>query len=142
MHREAADIAFHFGLDLASGPDICVRAVLVNGRFYVVPDYIRDEWLDRITVIVDAKGVHWCWTGWNNGEGHGKARIDGRVQYVYRHLVEQKIGRPLLKGEVVDHVCERKPCITLEHLDPCTTGTNTSRGPGAFTQYRSPEDYI
>lgn len=108
----------------------------VTGQNYPVPDYIPHEWLDRIKVMADDKGVHWLWTGWNNGEGHGKVRVNGKAKYTHREIWERVTGTKLLRSQYVDHKCEHKPCLTFEHLEPVLPGVNTQRGPGRHTQYK------
>ena len=102
----------------------------------VIPDYIPARWHDRIEVVEDERGLHYLWTGWCNGKGHAKARVDGKIVYVYRWLVEKLLGRKLDRWEYVDHLCERKACLNLDHLEPVTPEINTARGPGRHTQFK------
>ncbi len=104
-----------------------------------VPAYIPDRWLSRLSCVIDHKGTHWLMGGWNNGVGHAKARMLGKVVYCYRWVYEQVKGVKLGRLNWVDHKCERKPCINLEHLEAVTPGVNTYRGPGRFTQFKPAE---
>lgn len=104
-----------------------------------LPSYIPREWWDRVEVVVDERGVHYCWTGWNNGEGHGKAKVDGRTVYTHREIYERCSGVKLGRFDFVDHGCERKPCMNFDHLEAVPPAVNTARGPGRHTQYRAEE---
>lgn len=101
-----------------------------------LPDYIPAAWRNRVKIFVDDRGVHYLWTGWNNGEGHGKVRVAGKMRYTHREIVERVTGRKLSRWDYVDHKCELKPCLNFDCLDPTTPGENTARGPGRHTQYR------
>ena len=106
-----------------------------------LPDYIPREWHDRIRVVLDEKGVHYLWTGWNNGEGHGKVSVDGKAQYTHRIICSRVQGRPLSKGEVVDHNCRHRPCLNGDHLEPVTVSVNTNRGNGIYYQFKRSHEY-
>lgn len=116
------------------------------GIWYLIPDYIPDGWVNRLRLEVEKYNgrVHWHWTGWNNGEGHGKFKQGGKTKYVHRDVVERVDGVKLTRWQYVDHkveVCGRKSCMVRDHLEPVPPGVNTARGPGAATQYRPPADY-
>lgn len=118
------------------GGDKATAFAFVAGRVHIVPYYIPQHWWDRLYVVADDKGIHWCMNGWNNGEGHAKARMGGKIVYCYRWVVEKMTGRALARHDHVDHRCERKLCITYEHLEPVTPGENTARGPGRLHQFK------
>lgn len=107
----------------------------------LLPDYIPREWADRITILEDERGRHYLWTGWNNGEGHGKVRIDGKACYTHRIIVERVRGVVLGTLDYVDHKCERKACLNYDHLEPVTPGENVARGPGRHWQYKKRDYY-
>lgn len=114
-----------------------IPAVIAEcGTICVIPDYVPLRWRVRLYAFIDEKGTHICMGGWNNGEGHAKARMNGKATYCYRWVVEHMTGRKLHRLEHVDHLCEHKPCIVYEHLEPVSPGVNTSRGPGRHTQYK------
>lgn len=106
-----------------------------------LPDYIPPEWGDRIYVVQDDRGTHYVWVGWNNGEGHGKVRIAGNVQYTHRFIYERVNGVKLTRFDYVDHKCEHKGCINADHLEAVPPGVNTYRGPGRFNQFRTRDEY-
>lgn len=133
------------GIDLAKGNDLSAvfRAWQHNGRLYVVPDYLPDEWLDRITLEVDADGKpHYLWTGWNNGEGHAKVKRQGKTIYCHRDIVERVEGRKLTRLQYVDHECARKNCLNYDCLEAVPPGVNTQRGPGRHTQFKPAAAYL
>lgn len=119
-----------------------IPAVLAEcGTICVIPAYVPARWYSRLYAVIDAYGTHICMGGWNNGEGHSKARMGGKITYCHRWVVEKITGRTLNRLEYVDHKCERKPCIVFEHLEAVPPRVNTWRGPGRETQYRAPTNY-
>lgn len=104
-----------------------------------LPDYIPSAWHNRIQILSDHRGVHYLWTGWNNGQGHGKVWREGKMRYTHREIVERVEGRKLERFDYVDHRCERKPCLNYDCLEVVPPAENTARGPGRHTQYRRRE---
>ena len=144
LHTEHNFQAFHHELEVLD--HYRQRFALEPGEHVELPDYplpayIPVQWHDRVKVIMDDRGVHFLWTGWNNGKGHGKASIAGKVVYCYRWVWEQVAGEPIPVGHVIDHTCERKACINFDCLEPVTMGVNTYRGPGRHHQFRRAEEY-
>lgn len=146
--RETA--ALFAGIDLVKlGPpggywpndDACCAAVANDGFYYKIPAYIPLKWARKVKVLVDEKGIHYLWTGWNNGEGHAKAKHDGKTVYIYRFLFQMMTGIVLRRWDYVDHTCEHKACLNYDHWEAVAPRVNTARGPGAATQYRPPADY-
>jgi hypothetical protein len=113
----------------------------MTGPSDTIPAYIPERWHSKIKVEHDDKGTHYLWTGWNNGEGHAKAKVHGCTVYIYRWLYERITGRALRSDEHIDHTCERKPCLNFLHWEPVPPKANTFRGAGRRTQYRRPEEY-
>lgn len=113
-----------------------------TGRMHEIPSYIPHKWAKKVRVLVDEKGTHYLWTGWNNGEGHAKARHGGKVVYLYRFLYTMITGVVLRRWDYVDHTCEHKACLNFDHWEPVPPGVNTARGPGAETQYRPRGGYV
>jgi hypothetical protein len=37
-------------------------------------------------------------------DGYAKVRVDGKFVHEHRHVMEQKLGRPLVRGESVHHI--------------------------------------
>lgn len=107
-----------------------------------IPDYIPPEWHSRIRVEVDDRGIHYLWTGWNNGEGHGKVSIAGKPYYTHRLVYERHHGVRLSRFDFIDHLCERKACLNRDHLEAVPPSINTYRGPGRHSQFRPKEAYL
>lgn len=101
-----------------------------------LPWYLPERWHDRIVLHFDERGVHFLWTGWNNGQGHAKARIDGKMVYIHRWIYTQVTGIELDRWDYVDHLCSYKNCLNHDCHEAVPPGVNTARGPGRFYQYR------
>ncbi len=56
------------------------------------------------------------WQGARTKQGYGQAKINGKVIYVHRRAMEEKLGRRLEPGEVVHHQCENPSCYNNDHL--------------------------
>lgn len=106
-----------------------------------LPWYILPRWHDRIRVHFDHRGIHFLWTGWNNGEGHAKAEIDGKVWYLHRWIYTKVTGIKLDRFDYIDHRCEHKNCLNHDCHEPVSPGVNTERGPGRRTQFRRADAY-
>lgn len=102
-----------------------------------LPWYIPERWHDRVTVFFDHQGVHFLWTGWNNGQGHAKAKVDGVTVYIHRWIYTIVTGIVLDRFDYVDHRCGYKNCLNYDCHEAVPPGVNTERGPGRLTQYRS-----
>jgi len=49
--------------------------------------------------------------------GHIRIRVgSGRMEYVHRIAKMEELGRPLVTGEIVRHVCNNPPCRNPQHL--------------------------
>lgn len=111
------------------------------GHCHWIPLYIPDHWLNRIRVEWHDGKPHYLWTGWNNGDGHGKVRHAGKAIYCYRDVVERVTGVKLTRFQYVDHKCACKPCLNFDCLEVVPPGVNTQRGPGRHTQFKPAADY-
>lgn len=107
----------------------------------MLPHYIPREWHDRIRVLHDEKGVHFIWTGWSDGKGHGKISKKGKAKYVHREVIESVDGIVLASDDIVDHLCRHRGCINRDHLEVVTMKVNTDRGLGKQCQFRTAEEY-
>lgn len=134
------------GIDMAKlGPpggywprdNLSIQCPDQTGRMHRIPEYIPFKWAKKCRVLVDEKGIHYLWTGWNNGQGHAKARHEGKVVYIYRFLFQMMTGTVLGRWDYVDHTCSHKGCLNYDHWEAVSPGMNTARGPGRLTQYRS-----
>ncbi len=108
---------------------------------FSIPAYVPSAWHNRIEVLFDEKGVHFLWTGWSNGKGHGKIKIDGETCYVHREIVERVDGIVLKTEDIVDHRCRHRGCINRDHLEVVTMAVNTERGLGVHSQFKPAEEY-
>ena len=62
-----------------------------------------------------------------DANGYVKVLVDGRQTKAHRYAYEQAHG-PLAKGLVIDHLCRRRNCVNVEHLEAVTRGENSRRG--------------
>ena len=68
---------------------------------------------------------------WNGAKGRGYAlyTVNGKLRPLHRVLwIEQK--GPLKDGQQLDHLCRRRNCVNLNHLEPVTNKENVLRGVG------------
>ena len=73
-------------------------------------------------------GCH-VWHGCIHTRGYGCMWFDGRLQLAHR-IAWQIAGRELPTGGLVlDHICEVKPCVNVEHLRVLTNRENIMRSP-------------
>lgn len=98
-----------------------------------LPSYIPGAWRDRILVVYDARGVHYIWTGWHNGQGHGKVSVAGKVKYTHRIIFENVSGIKLKRFDYVDHLCKHKGCLNFDCLEAVTPKENTARSRRALS---------
>lgn len=63
----------------------------------------------------------WLWTGHRGHYGYGRIHRGS----VPRFILEEKLGRDLLAGEVVRHTCDNPPCCNPAHLIPGTQADNS-----------------
>lgn len=66
------------------------------------------------------------WEKARTAAGYGVTTVAGATKYVHRLEVERKIGRPLLRDEVVLHSCDNPPCHNIAHLSVGTTADNVA----------------
>lgn len=62
--------------------------------------------------------------GTRNGKGYGQMKVDGRIRSVHRWIMELALGRQLVPGEVVMHLCDNPPCFRVSHLRVATQREN------------------
>lgn len=70
----------------------------------------------------------WEWTGYRDADGYGRVRIGGEDLFVHRAVMEWKLGRRLMRAEIIDHLCRNRPCARPSHLEVVTPSENTRRG--------------
>lgn len=74
------------------------------------------------------------WLRSRNSAGYGHVKRDGRMIFVHRLSLEQKLGRSLGPRMVARHTCDTPPCFNPDHLIEGTYAENVedmaSRGRG------------
>lgn len=81
-------------------------------------------------ITVSAANECWMWTGYSNGVGYGRTRMNGVDHYVHRLVYEDRYG-PASRGLQLDHLCRIRACCNPDHLEPVTQQENILRGNGA-----------
>jgi hypothetical protein len=56
--------------------------------------------------------------------GYATITIDGKTKLAHRHVLEQKLGRPIYFKHQACHYCDVKNCIEPEHLYEGTQSDN------------------
>lgn len=141
--------------------------MLTQADFPFVPFVIPPSWLSKTQIVMPPEDkrvvtlgeyydhTHGCtiertfhittpcceWTGWNNGEGHGKVSVKGQTHYVHRLSWTFANELVLADDNVVDHLCRNRPCWNPTHLERVTVAVNTARGAGRFYQYKRQHEY-
>ena len=81
--------------------------------------------LDRYEVVdCGFKTPCHLWQGATQSRGYGQAQ-GGRL--VHRLIYEQAHGQ-IPKGLVIDHLCNVRACMNIDHLRATTNGENIARG--------------
>lgn len=124
--------------------DIDGPKLILPASPFVAP-WVRPSWHKNITeaepgtpevwgtVLV---GLCWLWSGWSDGKGHGKVRIDGRAVYLHRYSWEQFNDREIPCGLHGDHLCRNRPCFNPMHIEPVPAIENFYRGLGPSTTFK------
>lgn len=76
-------------------------------------------------ITVDKETGCWLVSGWNDGKGHAKFRINITVHYVHRVVYEWVWGFNKSDGDCIHHVCYNANCCNPEHLEHATVSENT-----------------
>lgn len=69
----------------------------------------------KLRTIVDGNGC-WIWQGAVSDKGYGSLTLNGKRKQVHRHAKELRIGRKLLRTEILRHTCDMPACINPKHL--------------------------
>ena len=64
------------------------------------------------------------WRGHTSADGYAQTSIGGRDVLVHRAVLERKLGRALVPGEVSRHSCHRRDCTNERHLEPGSVADN------------------
>ena len=69
------------------------------------------------------------WTGAIDSYGYGRLQRDGRWQLAHRLAFEEQVG-PIPDGLTIDHLCAKRDCVNVRHMEPVTNAENVLRGVG------------
>jgi hypothetical protein len=75
----------------------------------------RERFNSHISDTPHPKGCK-VWKSRKSEKGYGEFFVDGKKQRATRWLMEQKLGRPLTREELVLHTCDNPPCVNEDHL--------------------------
>lgn len=84
----------------------------------------------RMVYIEDERGCH-IWQRALNSRGYGVVWHDGKVRLAHRVAWLLDRGTWPTEGLVIDHVCEVKACINVDHLRELTNRENVLRAPAS-----------
>ncbi|MCY1145259.1 HNH endonuclease [Actinoplanes sp. Pm04-4] len=68
-------------------------------------------------------GCHLYWGSTTNG--YGQIREHGRTRYVHR-IAAREAGMDI-EGKTIDHLCRRRNCVNVAHLQVVSREENTRR---------------
>ena len=69
------------------------------------------------------------WTRARNNRGYGVVWRDGKVRLAHRVAWFDRYGRWPTDGLVLDHICNVKACVNVDHLREVTNRENILRSP-------------
>jgi hypothetical protein len=98
----------------------------------------------RVLARSERRGDFGClvWTGCLDSGGYGQIRVGGRkgrTRRVHQVVYEAAHG-PVPPGLELDHLCRRRDCVDLRHLEVVSHAENVRRGDAAKPGRRhSPE---
>lgn len=86
------------------------------------------DWRERLSTgyAESASGCH-EWNRSRNSKGYGVIYMEGKLRLAHRVAWFDHYGEWPTKGLVVDHICENKACVRVEHLRLLTNGDNIRR---------------
>lgn len=71
-------------------------------------------------------------TGGRDRNGYGKIGIGGRTVNTHIAMYELEVG-PIPDGLELHHICENRPCVNVDHLEPMTHRENLLLGDTTIT---------
>lgn len=72
-------------------------------------------------------GGCWTWAGRTLSWGYGFVTQGTRKIPAHRFFYELLLGREIIEGMVIDHLCENKLCVNPMHMEVVTSGENVRR---------------
>jgi hypothetical protein len=66
------------------------------------------------------------WQNASNSKGYGCFAVDGKSRLTHR-LIYELLKGPIPEGHVIDHICENKMCLNVDHLEAVTIEENNRR---------------
>lgn len=86
----------------------CNKEFLVNRQYPIYPTGYRPKWCPDCRRQYGGKGIKSSYHRKGNYyidiRGYANIRVNGIIVAEHRHVMEQKLGRPLRKGESVHHI--------------------------------------
>lgn len=77
---------------------------------------MRSVWNKKpVTYDIDDKGCHLC-TSHSTSDGYPQFRRGDFKGLICRYVLQEKLGRPILKGYCALHTCNNRKCINPEHI--------------------------
>jgi Uri superfamily endonuclease len=73
--------------------------------------------------VIDAETGCWIWTGAIGPNGYARVGSISATRFFYSLLIG-----PVPKNWHLDHLCRRRSCINIFHLEPVTPAENVRRG--------------
>ena len=70
-----------------------------------------------------------AWTGGHTLNGYGQFNGGGRSKLAHRWAYERFVG-PIPDGLELDHLCSKRDCVQVDHLEAVTHKVNCRRGQG------------
>lgn len=77
-------------------------------------------------VVYDDGCALWC--GWISNDGYGHFWLNGKTHMAHRASYILQIGE-IPEGYELDHLCRRRNCVNIFHLEPVTRLENERRKP-------------
>jgi HNH endonuclease len=66
------------------------------------------------------------WMGWKNDDGYGYVRFEGKDQPAHRTVYLLAVGL-IPPSHEVDHLCQQRDCLRIQHLEVVTHAENQRR---------------
>jgi len=81
----------------------------------------------RAKAPAGVRGFCRLWQGGLNKGGYGCLSVNGTMKYVHRLIYQEKVGP--IAGQI-DHLCKRRHCVNVAHMEDVTLVENVMRGDG------------